>query len=205
MSRQFLLPDIGEGLTEAEIVRWLVAVGDEVEEDQTIVEVETDKAVVEIPSPYAGTVESIGAAEGEVLEVGQVLVVIGEGGEATKSEPTSTSGLPVRPQREEPEPIVGTLDESAEVISTPVAEATGGGVEVKALPVVRKLARDNGIDLTAITGTGPGGRIMREDVEAAIQSGSIDDASGQPEPAAVPSAPPPAPEQPATDDTSRRA
>ena len=169
MSRQFLLPDIGEGLTEAEIVRWLVAVGDEVEEDQSIVEVETDKAVVEIPSPYAGVVESIGAAEGEVLEVGQVLVVIGEGdSSSTEPAPESHGGLPVRPQREDPEPIVGTLDDNPEVISSPAPPTPGSSGEVKALPVVRKLARDHGIDLAAVAGSGPGGRIMREDVEALI-------------------------------------
>ena len=168
MSRQFLLPDIGEGLTEAEIVRWLVGVGDEVEEDQTIVEVETDKAVVEIPSPYAGVVESIGAAEGEVLEVGQILVVIGEGDSSESPSPETPGGLPVRPEREEPEPIVGTLDNSPEVITAAEAPRPDRSQDVKALPVVRKLARDHGIDLAVVTGSGPGGRIMREDVEALI-------------------------------------
>ncbi len=81
MAREFRLPDIGEGLTEAEIVRWLVAVGEHVAADQPIVEVETDKAVVEIPSPYAGVVISHGGAEGEVVAVGSVLVTIGEPGE----------------------------------------------------------------------------------------------------------------------------
>ena len=82
MAREFLLPDIGEGLTEAEIVRWLVPVGGRVEADQPVVEVETDKAVVEIPSPYAGIVLSHGGAEGETIQVGSVLLVIGEEGEA---------------------------------------------------------------------------------------------------------------------------
>ena len=74
MAREFLLPDIGEGLTEAEIVRWLVAEGDTVDLDQPIVEIETDKALMEIPTPFAGVVVSLGAHEGTVLEVGQVLV-----------------------------------------------------------------------------------------------------------------------------------
>ena len=81
MAREFLLPDIGEGLTEAEIVRWLVPEGGRVEADQPVVEVETDKAVVEIPSPYAGTVLRHGGVEGETIRVGSVLVVIGEDGE----------------------------------------------------------------------------------------------------------------------------
>ena len=83
MAREFRLPDIGEGLTEAEVVRWLIPVGGHVEADQAIVEVETDKAVVEIPSPYAGVVLRHGGAEGETIEVGQVLVVISEPGEET--------------------------------------------------------------------------------------------------------------------------
>ncbi len=174
MSREFRLPDIGEGLTEAEIVRWLVAVGDVVEADQTIVEVETDKAVVEIPSPYAGQIERLGGEEGTVLEVGAVLVVI--------SESQSGGELPVRPERKpeppavsseivsDPEPIVGTLDEEPEVISASTEARSGPHPAVKALPVVRKFARDKGVDLAEVTGSGPGGRITREDVEAAIGS-----------------------------------
>ena len=87
MAREFRLPDIGEGLTEAEIVRWLVAVGEHVAADQPIVEVETDKAVVEIPSPYAGVVISHGGAEGEVVAVGSILVTIGEPGEMSTTPP----------------------------------------------------------------------------------------------------------------------
>src|SRR3990172_7780540 len=78
VAKEFRLPDIGEGLTEAEIVRWLGAEGERIKADQPLVEVETDKAVVEIPSPYAGTVLRHGGAEGQTLEVGAVLVVIGE-------------------------------------------------------------------------------------------------------------------------------
>ena len=84
MANEFRLPDIGEGLTEAEVISWLVAVGDEVVVDQNVVEVETDKAVVEIPIPYAGTVLSLGASEGEVVKVGEVLIVIGEAGEVNR-------------------------------------------------------------------------------------------------------------------------
>jgi len=183
MPREFRLPDIGEGLTEAEIVRWLVAEGEPVEADQPIVEVETDKAVVEIPSPYAGIVLSHGGAEGEVIEVGEVLVTIGEPGEVEsgKTDPDETEqaareiGSPGTDEGADvfasPEPIVGTLSEEAESLSarqtTSPAPAT-----VKALPIVRKLARDNGIDLETVPGTGPGGRITRSDVEAVIETGT---------------------------------
>ncbi|MGH3649573.1 MAG: dihydrolipoamide acetyltransferase family protein [Acidimicrobiia bacterium] len=184
MAREFRLPDIGEGLTEAEIVRWLVAEGEHVDADQPMVEVETDKAVVEIPSPYAGTVISHGGAEGDVIEVGQVLVTIGEGDEPAEvptAEPETSPGPEITLEREtmpepeaeaepEPEPIVGTLGEETEVL-TPAEEAMSAvPAAVQALPIVRKLARDRGVDLSTVEGSGPGGRITREDVEAAATS-----------------------------------
>ena len=176
MAKEFLLPDIGEGLTEAEIVRWLVPEGGRVEADQPVVEVETDKAVVEIPSPYAGIVLSHGGAEGETVQVGSVLLVIGEEGEA---EPAKDEEEPAAPEPEEAPvegqpptdaaaPIVGTLSEEAEVLPSANRVATQpGAATVKALPIVRKLARDLGVDLTTIQGSGPEGRITREDVLAA--------------------------------------
>lgn len=178
MAREFRLPDIGEGLTEAEIVRWLVQVGDSVTEDQTVVEVETDKAVVEIPIPYEGTVESLGGAEGDVIAVGSVLITIGDGATSADTRPSPTESrspfedLPQRPMREmsgNSEPIVGTLDEDPETLGTGGQTPKPGAAAVKALPIVRKLARENDIDLTTVDGSGPGGRILREDVEAVIR------------------------------------
>lgn len=178
MAREFKLPDIGEGLTEAEIVRWLVAEGDHVDADQPIVEVETDKAVVEIPSPYAGVVLELGGAEGDVIEVGEIIVVIGETGEQLESqpEPEEPAERVFAPSQERPapssgfpSPIVGTLSEEAETIeppsTSPAAEPDQG---IKALPIVRKLARDNDVDLSTVEGSGPHGRITREDVETVI-------------------------------------
>lgn len=179
MAREFRLPDIGEGLTEAEIVRWLVAEGDPVEADQPIVEVETDKAVVEIPSPFAGVVLSHGGAEGDVIQVGDVLVTIGEPGEAGPAPAPSPPPAPevveddgVTVIEDEPfaepraaAPIVGTLSDEAETLAAPEATMPSA---IKALPVVRKLARENDVDLETVDGSGPGGRIMREDVEAVI-------------------------------------
>ncbi len=164
MAREFLLPDIGEGLTEAEIVRWLVPEGGRVEADQPVVEVETDKAVVEIPSPYAGIVLRHGGVEGETIRVGSVLVVIGEEGEVEASTPATPEPEPTHAAP----PIVGSLSEEAEVLP-PVAQTVAGegAKEVKALPIVRKLAREMGVDLGQVRGSGPGGRITREDVLAA--------------------------------------
>ena len=144
MAREFKLPDLGEGLTEGEVARWLVSEGQEIAEDDPLVEVQTDKATVEIPSPYAGTVLRIVVAEGEVAPVGAVLVVIGEPGEdipeATAARRVSSSAAP-----------------------TPPAAAA----RVQATPVVRKIAQELGVDIAAVTGTGPGGRVTEEDVRAA--------------------------------------
>lgn len=216
MAQEFRLPDIGEGLTEAEIVRWLVEVGEHVDADQPIVEVETDKAVVEIPSPFAGTVLSHGGAPGDVIEVGSVLVVVGESQEASgiatpeelpSPPPAFEPSLESDPaigsdDRHEPSmvsdavpvgssaaPIVGTLSEDAEILQPRSQPAAPTGSAVKALPVVRKLARDNGIDITGVTGTGPDGRITREDVQAAMDASTQQPAAEQTEPRTE--APPP--------------
>lgn len=157
MANVFRLPDIGEGLTDAEIVRWHVAVGDKVAENQLLVEVETAKAVVEITSPFAGTVLHLGAAEGDVVEVGEVLVVVGDPGERwpPDGEAPASVGEATGPGAQTPE------------TSAPTA-VPGPSGRIRAMPIVRRLAREHGIDLTAIVGTGPGGAITRADVEAAI-------------------------------------
>jgi pyruvate dehydrogenase E2 component (dihydrolipoamide acetyltransferase) len=152
MSSSFKLPDLGEGLTEGEIARWLVAEGQTVVEDDPLVEIQTDKAMVEIPSPYAGTVLRILVAEGEIAPVGADLVVIGEPGESASN---------------------GLLQASSEP-----ASATARG-RVQATPVVRRIAQELGVELAAVTGTGPGGRITEDDVRGAA---AVSDAHGRREP-----------------------
>jgi pyruvate/2-oxoglutarate dehydrogenase complex dihydrolipoamide acyltransferase (E2) component len=147
----FKLPDLGEGLTEGEVARWLVSEGQQVAEDDPLVEVQTDKATVDIPSPYAGTVLRILVAEGEVAPVGAVLVVIGEAGEELPGDASSPPAAST-PAREDAPPAV------------PAGR-------VQATPVVRKIAQELGVDLAAITGTGPAGRITEEDVRAASRGG----------------------------------
>jgi pyruvate dehydrogenase E2 component (dihydrolipoamide acetyltransferase) len=166
MAEVFRLPDLGEGLVEVEIVRWQVPVGGEVEMDQPVVEVETGKAVVDVPSPYAGVVLHHGAAEGEMLEVGEVLVVVGQAGESWPDAP-SGDGTPAGPVPigADAAPIVGTLSEEAQEL-TPAAPAPRPGGRPQALPKVRKLARELGVDLSAVTGSGPAGRIVAADVTA---------------------------------------
>lgn len=141
MSYEFKLPDLGEGLTEGEIARWLVAEGDEVAEDAPLVEIATDKTTVEIPSPAAGVVSKILVSEGEVVPVGTLLVVIG--GDGAEASPPRASD---------------TLSQA------PVRSNEGS---VRATPLVRRLAQEQGIDLSTVTGTGPQGRITEADVRGA--------------------------------------
>ena len=173
MARDFLLPDIGEGLTEAEIVRWLVAEGDSVELDQPIVEIETDKALMEIPTPFAGVVAALGAPEGVVLEVGQVLVTI----------QTAVAAVSAAPESSEPAPIVGTLSEDAVDLTPRQASpsATADAPRARTLPIVRQLARELGVDLHSIMGTGADGQITRDDVRRAAGV----EGSPEPEPEAT--------------------
>lgn len=159
---EFKLPDIGEGLTEADVVRWVVPVGETVAVDEVLVEVETAKAVVEMPSPVAGVVLHHGAAEGETLEVGAILAVIGEPGEVWTGDGDFDDA-----------PLVGSLTGVAEELPARDAEPMSTSSDrVQALPIVRKLAREHGVDLATLTGTGPMGRITREDVMAAANGGA---------------------------------
>ena len=182
MAKEFRLPDIGEGLTEAEIVRWLIAVGEPVKVDQPVVEVETDKAVVEIPSPYGGIVLHHGAGEGETLPVGEILVVVGEEGETwtatadpeteawldqVEEEMATDEGMPEAP-KDSAAPIVGRISEEAIDLGAHRVEKALGAT--KALPLVRKLAKDLGVDLGKLKGSGADGRITREDVVAAAEA-----------------------------------
>jgi pyruvate dehydrogenase E2 component (dihydrolipoamide acetyltransferase) len=149
---EFKLPDLGEGLTEGEIARWLVAEGQEVAEDDPLVEVQTDKTTVEIPSPAAGTVARILVAEGQVVPVGTVLVVIGSDGAAPA------------PEDEQPraEPAVSVPD-------TAQGHSLGHGQKgrVRATPLVRRMAEELGVDLASVEATGPQGRVTEEDVRRA--------------------------------------
>ena len=148
MLREFKFPDVGEGIAEGEIVRWLVKEGDSVKEDQDLVEVETDKALLTLNSPYTGKVTKLHGIEGDIIKVGNVLTTFDAGGE----EP------PVEAEKRDAGTVVGSLsdNELVEVVRP-----------VQATPTVRALAKQTGIDLAKVKGTGPGGRITKEDVERA--------------------------------------
>lgn len=186
MAVEFKLPDIGEGVHEGEIVKWLVKEGDTVKEDQPLVEVMTDKATVEIPSPAAGKVTQIRAKEGEVVKVGSVLVVIGKEGE----QPT-TDGRKVEAA------VVTQARERTDDKGVKVAVAAKG--RVLATPATRKLARELRVDIALVQGTGPGGRVMDEDVRRFAERKEV-----APAPTAVAPTPAPAAERIAAIPTPRR-
>src|SRR3954449_4865784 len=214
--KDFKLPDLGEGLTEGEILKWFVSPGDEVKLNQPIVEVETAKAAVEIPSPYAGVVTALHHGEGDTVDVGSPIITfdVDPGGAATDDgvaapaqtkvaaaadmvpqlphEPGLAGGPAPKANTEEKiEVLVGTGPKSGKltrrprksdvaVASAPAAttstvapgQPVAEEIHVLAKPPVRKLARDLGVDLTVVSGTGPGGTVTRSDVEAAA-SGSV--------------------------------
>jgi pyruvate/2-oxoglutarate dehydrogenase complex dihydrolipoamide acyltransferase (E2) component len=150
MAYEFKLPDLGEGLTEGEVARWLVSEGQEIGEDDPLVEIQTDKTTVEIPSPAGGIVSRILVQEGDVVPVGTVLVVIGaeaDGGEA-RAKPAPARAPAAEPARS------GTARPSQ-------------GDKVRATPLVRRIAGELGVDLSGVTGSGPQGRITEDDVRRA--------------------------------------
>lgn len=160
MARAFKLPDLGEGLTEGEVARWLVSEGQSIAEDDPLVEIQTDKATVEIPSPYEGTVLRILVAEGEIAPVGAELVLIGAEGEIASDDPSQASGDRSSGAEIHPPPVSDDLSQA------PSAPAAGAG-RVQATPVVRRIAQELGVDLGTMSGSGPGGRITEADVRAA--------------------------------------
>ena len=176
--REFKLPDLGEGLTEAEIVEWHVAANDEIKLNQPLVSVETDKAVVEVPSPVTGRVISVHGEAGDVIPVGDVLARFDvPGREDVPSSPEHDDApAPQSDGKDEAPGVVGELPASAMVMSdtTGSAATAPGKQRVKAAPSVRALARELGVDLTRIEGSGPGGRITARDVAGAAKAADAD-------------------------------
>jgi len=193
----FKLPDLGEGLTEAEIVRWLVAVGDEVVVDQAILEVETAKSIVEVPSPYAGRVATLHGTEGQVVEVHAPLITIDRpGAEAAAEDPTDAEAQTYRTEEQAGSGNVligyGTAGTASgrrrrprdrRAVAAPIPK--GPSVPARTVPrvsspLVRRLARDGGVDLAEVTPSGEGGLITRSDVVRALA------AREEPTPSATP-------------------
>ena len=183
----FKLPDLGEGMTEAEVDRWLVKEGDVVKEDDPIVELITDKATAEIPSPYEGTVTKIHVEPGTVVPVGAVLITISsESSEPAVPPGPSEPAVPAGSSSDPSVPAAGTPNTgdsgSARSVATKSTStdslppgsngsSSGSAAAVKAMPPVRKLAAELGVDLGSVVGSGASGQITRADVEAHAKGG----------------------------------
>lgn len=174
------LPEIGEGVNEGEIVRWLVKEGDSISHDQPLVEVMTDKATVEIPSSASGTVTGLIAKEGDIVPVGGPLLKM-EGGAAAAASPSPEKESAPAAPKEEPksEPAPQAAAPQTPAATPPSAPAAGmdvyppaAGADVLATPATRRYARESGVDLNKVKGTGPNGRITRDDVVKAASQGA---------------------------------
>ena len=191
MALEFRLPDIGEGVVEGEIVRWLIAEGDTLREDQPMVEVMTDKATVEIPSPKAGRVAKLMVPAGQLCAVGQVMVVIDTDGAKGHPGPGHAAAPAAAPAAAK-NPGHATESASANKAPSPAATERPGG-KVLATPATRQLARNLGIDIRTVLGTGPGGRVEKADVQSAAVPRSAAAAKPASAPAPKPAAAAPAP------------
>lgn len=165
MATEFEFPDVGEGVTEGTLLTWLVEEGDEVAEDESLAEVETDKAVVEVPAPEDATILELHAAEGDTIHVGDVIVTLGEDGESTDTDTEADA--------DDSEDNEKTTDGPAETEQEQPAD-TGTDTDtgkVLAAPATRRLAREKEVDIAQIDGSGPGGRVTRDDVLQAAEGG----------------------------------
>ncbi len=172
MAKEFLLPDIGEGLVEGEIVKWFVHEGDQIQENDPLVEVMTEKVNVEIPSPFAGTVVKIYAEEGQVVNVGEPIVAIGEEGEKAEKPKAKAKAKEAPPEAEEEAP--------EEVEEAPKEEVPGAPAKVLAAPAVRRLARELGVDVKEVQGTGPRGRVTADDVRKHAEAPPVVEVAPEP-------------------------
>jgi pyruvate dehydrogenase E2 component (dihydrolipoamide acetyltransferase) len=214
----FILPDLGEGVHEAELIKWRVAPGDTVQEHQTMAEMETDKALVEVPSPWTGVIKELCGQEGDIMIVGKPLVTYdigGGGGDAAKAAPAkasaASSGTPngsgsssgggaatAEEEREDAGTVVGKVDGTLTVSDrfarrAPEAAAEAPAGKALATPAVRRVARELGVDINRVPGTGRGGRVTASDVqgfsEGRAPSAAPAPGGGSSAPAARPSMP----------------
>lgn len=168
MKFEFRFPDIGEGITEGTLMKWLVKEGENIEEGQSVAEVETDKVTTEIPSPRTGVVSELKVEEGDVINVGDVFITIDTSGEVDEIDKKEESVEKKEIVEEETAGVVGEVIASSEEIPPSTEEIVLSKkpekVKVLATPVARKMAKDLGVDIRKVKGTGPNGRVMKEDI-----------------------------------------
>ena len=199
MAVDVVMPQMGESIFEGTITKWLKKPGDKVERDEPLFEISTDKVDAEIPSPSAGVLKEIKIAEGQTVPIQTIVAVIDGAGSAAASAPAPASA----PAKAAPAPIPAAAKPAAPAPAAPVsapaapaaAAASGSTERIHSSPLVRRLAKEHGVDLSAMEGTGAGGRITKEDIEAVIAGQSAPAPAQTPAPAALarPSVPPPAP------------
>ena len=197
----FILPDLGEGVHEAELIKWRVQPGEKVDEHQTLAEMETDKALVEVPSPWAGVVKDLNGNEGDILNVGCILVTY-DIGQASAEAPVvdAAPAADTASERKDAGTVVGSVDATLSVPASfqRAADATSTaatGSKAQATPAVRRIARDLNVDINAVAGTGRGGRVTASDIEAHATGATAP--TVQPAAVSQPAAPPPVVAQPA--------
>jgi pyruvate dehydrogenase E2 component (dihydrolipoamide acetyltransferase) len=195
MAVDVVMPQMGESIFEGTITKWLKKPGDKVERDEPLFEISTDKVDAEIPSPSAGVLKEIKIAEGQTVPIQTIVAVIDGAGSAAASAPASAAA----PAKAAPAPVPAAAKSAvpapAAPVSAPAAAASSSTERIHSSPLVRRLAKEHGVDLSAIEGTGAGGRITKEDIEAVIAGQSAPAAAQAPAPAAAarPAVPPPAP------------
>ncbi len=182
MAEPITMPQLGESVTEGTITRWLKAEGDEVEQDEPIAEVDTDKVNTELPSPLAGKLQKLLVSEGTTVDVGTEIALVASGGEETPESPPCEDAAAESPTEEFPaagteaQPVASTASPSAEVQSATGGEDNGrsaaGAEELRlrrSSPIVRRLAAEHGVEISSISGTGTGGRVTKKDIESFIE------------------------------------
>jgi len=202
MAVDVVMPQMGESIFEGTITKWLKKPGDKVERDEPLFEISTDKVDAEIPSPSAGVLKEIKIAEGQTVPIQTIVAVIDGAGSAAASAPAPAAA----PAKAAPAPATTAPAAAKPAAAAPVAPvsapaapaaaaASGSTERIHSSPLVRRLAKEHGVDLSALEGTGAGGRITKEDIEAAIAGQSAPAAAQAPAPAAAarPAVPPPAP------------
>ncbi|WP_125566602.1 2-oxo acid dehydrogenase subunit E2 [Companilactobacillus insicii] len=183
MAYKFKLPELGEGMAEGEIASWLVKEGDKVKEDDSLVEIQNDKSVEELPSPVSGTVKKIVAQEGDTVEIGATLIIIDDGSPDTDDD----DDAPAADTKEEAPAAAPAEEAKSAAPAESTAEATGSAnKDYLAMPSVRQYARDQGVDLSLVTPTGKHGQISKADVDA--YKAGAPAASAQPAAEAAPAA-----------------
>jgi len=205
MAVDVVMPQMGESIFEGTITKWLKKPGDKVERDEPLFEISTDKVDAEIPSPSAGVLKEIKIGEGQTVPIQTIVAVIDGAGSAAASAPAPAAApakaapapapTPAAAKPSSPVPAPAPVAPVSAPAASAAASSSGSTERIHSSPLVRRLAKEHGVDLTAIEGTGAGGRITKEDIEAVIAGQSVPAAAQAPAPAAAarPSAPPPPP------------